>query len=466
MKKSFSKIASAILLLAAGTFSSCCEIKDGTTDIDSWDMPLPKYDAQTYTFNHPCMLHSAADIAYTQAHIGAEPWATAYQKLLSSGYSSTGYKASPVKYLARLDAGNWGDGGGRWDDAGLRDEYYQGIHNNYSNFFRDAAAAYQLGLRYALTGDGACAQNAIEILNDWAAVNQGLLLGRKKYLNEVIDPNEYLIMFQIHQVANAAELVRKYNNWESTDEFKKVCDWMTTHFYPFCSKFIANNDTNHAWMNWDMASMTAILSIAILTDNNEMANEAILHFKQGRGPGCINGKGVILVADDPSGTGEKLAQGNESGRDQGHNMLCAAMVGTFCQMAYNIGDDLFAHNEGRAIAFAQYIAKYNLVKEEFGVDYDKRTLNASSFRYAESSLPFKAYDYCDTHMTKISAEGRGEIRPCWDLWAGYCTAHGIKATYIQEAAKHFCPDGGGGHYGGTSGGFDQLGFTTLMMHRE
>ena len=125
---------SAATLLAA---SSCCEIEDGVTDIDSWPMPSKEYDPQVYTINHPAMLHSAADIAYTKAHLGQQPWADAYQKLLTSGFSGNDYKASPVKILARLDAGNWGDGGGRWDDAGIRDLYYPGIHNNYTNFFRD-----------------------------------------------------------------------------------------------------------------------------------------------------------------------------------------------------------------------------------------------------------------------------------------------------------------------------------------
>ena len=95
----------------------------------SWPMPSKEYDPQVYTINHPAMLHSAADIAYTKAHLGQQPWADAYQKLLTSGFSGNDYKASPVKILARLDAGNWGDGGGRWDDAGIRDLYYPGIHN-------------------------------------------------------------------------------------------------------------------------------------------------------------------------------------------------------------------------------------------------------------------------------------------------------------------------------------------------
>lgn len=460
MKKFLSIFMSATALLASST--ACSEIEDGVNDIDSWEIPLPTYDPQTYVLNqHPCMLHTRADIDYVKQHLGQSPWAEAYQMLQTSGYSNVGYKASPVKYLARLDAGNWGDGGGRWDDAGLRDEYYPGIHNNYTNFFRDCAAAYQLGLKWQLSGDAEAAQNAIEILEDWATVNQGLLLGRKNYKDEVIDPNEYLIMFQIHQAANAAELVRDYKNWDKSAGFEKVTTWMTTHFYPFCSKFIKNNTTDHAWMNWDLASMTAILSMGILCEDQDMVNEAILHFKQGDGPGCIMRKGVIAVFDDPSGTGEKLAQGNEAGRDQGHNTLCAAMVGAFCQMAYSIGEDLFAFEDGRAIAFAQYIAKYNLLKEGISIGSTD-----ASFKYPESSMPFKEYTYSGNFMTKISNDGRGSVRPGWDIWAGYCKSHGVKATYVTEFAERYRPDGGGGHYGGSSGGFDQLGFSTLMHHRE
>lgn len=451
--------------------TACSEIEDGWTDIDEWEIPTENdeftvYDPKVYTFDHPCMLHTRADIDYTKAHLGQQPWADAYQKLLTSGFCNVAYTASPVKYLARLDAGNWADGGGRWDDAGLRDEFYPGIHNNYTNFFRDCAAAYQLGLQWQLAGDAQAAAAAIKILEDWAAVNKGLLLGRDKWKDDVIDSNEYLIMFQIHQAANAAELVRDYNNWDKTDSFKNVVNWMTTYFYPFCSRFIAMNNSDHWWMNWDLASMTAILSMGILADDQDMVNEAILHFKHGEGPGCIMRKGVVAVYDDPDGTGEKLAQGNESGRDQGHNTLCAAMVGAFCQMALGIGEDLFSFEDGRAIAFAEYIAKYNIVLPEIGSDYDTAVLTSTSFRYSESSLPFTEYSYNGGIMGAISGVGRGTIRPGWDIWAGYCTSHNVPGKYVKEMAELFRPDGGGGHYGGNSGGFDQLGFSTLMHHRE
>lgn len=450
--------------LALG-FSSCSEIKDGTTDIDSWGEEQGQYVEQTYTLNHPCMLHKSEDIAYVRQHLGQSPWLEGLDKLKNSGFSVSSYQPTPVEYLARLDKNNWGDGGGRWDDAGLRDAYYPGIENNYTNFFKDCAAAYQLALRYELEGDEACAEASKQIINAWAMKNKGLLLGKKQWKGEVIDPNEYLILFQVHQVANAAELLRGYKGWGDSQEFQRVQSWLLDYFYPFCSKFLKSQGGKHSWMNWDLASLTAMLSIGILSDRQDIINEAILYFKQGKGPGCIAGQGVVALFDDPSGSGEPLAQGNESGRDQGHNTLCAALLGTFCQMAYNIGEDLFKFQDYRAVAFAQYVAKYNYVKKEKG-DYTNTALSLDDFQYEESTIPFTTYSYCDQTMTKISQEGRGTVRPGWDVWAAYCKAHGLRGKYVTEMAERFRPDGGGGHYGANSGGFDQLGFSTLMYYRE
>lgn len=453
-----------IMMLASALGAvSCSEIEDGVSDIDSWDIP-EVYEPQTYKFTHPCLLHSSADINYVKSHLTASPWSDGYQKLLSSGYSNVGYKASPVEYLARLDANNWGKLNDRWQNAGIADKWYEGIHNNYTNFFKDCAAAYQLGLKWQLAGDAAAAQSAIGIINAWATKNKGILTNKN---GELIDPNENLIMFQVHQIANAMELVRDYNSWGTSPEFTAAVNWLKTAFYPLCSKFLKEQNGQHYWMNWDMAQMTAILSIGILAEDQNMVNEAILYFKQGAGPGNINGKAIVKVFDDPSGSGEKLAQGNESGRDQGHNTLCAAMLGAFCQTAYNIGEDLFSFKDGRAIAFAQYVAKYNLVKKEAGDNYNTANLAADMFVYPESSLPFAEYTYGDKGtMKKISSEQRGNVRPGWDIWAGYCKAHGIKGKYVTEMAERWTPDGGGGHYGPNSGGFDQLGFSTLMHHRE
>ncbi len=445
---------------------SCNEIEDGVTDIDSWPSPggeTEVYEPKTYNLsNHPCILHTRTDIDYVKAHLGREPWAGGYQKLLNSGFSNNVRKASPWEYLARLDANNWAEGGGRWKDAGLEEYYKPGIQNSYMDLARDAAAAYQLGLKWQLGGDTQAAQTAVKLLEDWASVNKGVLLGKIKWKDDVIDSNEYLMLFQIHHVANAAELLRDYNNWGASEGFRKVVDWLTGSWYPFAHSFLEKNVGDHWWMNWDLAAMTAIISVGILAEDNDMVNEAILRFKQSEGPGCLGGKGVIGVFEDPSGSGEMLAQGNEAGRDQGHNTLCAVLVGYFCQMAYNIGEDLFAFKDNRAVAFAQYVAKYN---NPNGTD-KPASADDAFFKYPESSLPFTTYTYSGNSMTKMGSAGRGEVRPGWDIWASYCKAHGITGKYVSEYAEKYRPDGGCGQYGTNSGGFDQIGFSTLMYYRE
>ena len=48
---------------------------------------------------------------------------------------------------------------------------------------------------------------------------------------------------------------------------------------------------------------------------------------------------------------------------------------------------------------------------------------------------------------------------------GYANANGLSAIYSGLMAERIRPDGGGGQYSGNSGGFDQIGFSTLMGYR-
>jgi hypothetical protein len=398
-------------------------------------------------------LHTDSDIQFVRDKVEAEasPWKEAYARLTSSNYAAASYTASPVAYLARLDATNWAELNQRWYNAGIADLWYEGIYYNYTNLMRDAAAAYQLALRYQISQDDQYAVAAKQILTDWATTNQGLL---RNSSGELIDPNEFLILIQTHQLAAAAQLLRYSDDWESTEDFAKVCSWLKSTFYVPAHDFLVrhNGTADHYWLNWDLASMTAVLSIGIVTDDADMQAEAITYFKEGVGPGNIS-TAVPYVFDDPDDTGEKLGQCNESGRDQGHATLCAALMGTFCQLANGIGEDLFAYDNYRAVAMAEYIAKYN-VKD------------GDNFKYDASSLPFTPYYYCGQQMDVISDDGRGTVRPGWDVWVGYCNAHNIPCKYAEEMAANDRPDAGGGAYGPNSGGFDQLGYSTLMAYRE
>ncbi|MDE5635663.1 MAG: alginate lyase family protein, partial [Muribaculaceae bacterium] len=443
--------SSAVMALS----TSCTEIEDGYEDIDSWETPDVK--PKVYTLNHPCLMHSQEDIDYVKAHLGQSPWNEAYQKLASNSYAQPTYKATPKEYIARLDATNWADGGGRWTQYGVLDKWYPGVQNSYSYLMRDAAAAYQLALRYVLTDDADCAVAARDILIDWATVNKGMIYGTAGTLkDQLIDSNEFLILFQIYQVANAAELLRDFNGWGNTDDYRKVVDWLKTYYYPEASGFLKYKSGDHYWLNWDLACMTACISIGVLDDNQDMINEATMHYMTERGIGAGKHLNAIpYLHEDPDHPGFILGQCNESGRDQGHATLCATLLGIFCQMANNIGEDLFAYADYRACAMAEYVAKYNATTGG----------NGTSFMFPQNKLPYTNYNFQGYDMPAISEAYRGSVRPGWDIWVGYANAHGRQCYYTEALMNEVRPDGGGGHYGSSSGGFDQTGFSTLMFYR-
>src|SRR5699024_9556260 len=71
--------------------------------------------------------------------------------------------------------------------------------------------------------------------------------------------------------------------------------------------------------------------------------------------------------------------------------------------------------------------------------------------------------------TAIGEGSRGQDRPIWALpYYHYKNAEGIKdeqIKYLDIAVETRGIEGGGGNYGENSGGFDALGFGTLMYTR-
>ncbi len=441
--------------MLALNLSACTDIEDGTTDIDSWPA------INEYTLNHPCMLHTDADFTYVKSKLTQSPWSEGLAKLQSSGYSYSSYTPEAQEILGRMDKTNW--------SAAFPDWW-----NNYTYFYEDAAAAYQLALRWKLENDLACGQAAVRILNEWATTCKGLV--RVKSLandrtydpnGEIADPNEYLISINVHQIVNAAEIMRTDETLFKKDELAAFQTMVKNVFYPAASDFLAHKESckQHSWLNWDLAQMTSILSIGILCDDQDMINEAILYFKYGVGNGCID-NAVPFLHQDPDGHG-MLGQGQESGRDQGHATLCVSLMGAFCQMAYNIGEDLFAYDGNKVLAMAEYTAKYNLWK-----DFDDTSSTSDEkFVYRKKDFPYTYYENCSWQCPELSSQeendkSRGEIRPCWALIYNHYKTKGLDAYYTKQFMDGMGVEGGGGHYGGTSGGFDQLGFGTLMYTRE
>ncbi|MDR0698616.1 MAG: alginate lyase family protein [Tannerella sp.] len=450
MNKKVMKMAGSGLLALAIAFLFACGKEDEQPD-------NPGTTGGVKSITHPCMLHTEADFAFVKSKVqaGEQPWANAFAHLEANKHAQSSWQASPVKKLARLDAGNWATID-RWIREGIEEDWYNGIHSNYTQLMYDAASAYALAVRWKISGNSAYAATGVKILNDWAKTCTGYIVNKSGAL---IDPNENLMAIQVYQLANAAEILRDFSGWSSAD-FEAYKKWIADVFYKHASSFLQAKSgcAMHYWLNWDLAQMTAILSIGILTDDEYKINEAIKYFQRGLGTGNIN-NAVPFVHQDPD-SNELLGQSNESGRDQGHATLCVSLMGAFCQMAKNIGEDLFIHDNARALAMCEYTAKYNIGTTE-------NNNMAVNFKY---EVPFTPYTNCEYSHPAISNSGRGTVRPAWELILRLASDYGKSAIYSQEwvtlmrqNAARGNSDGGQGDYGSNSGGYDQLGFGTLMF---
>jgi len=380
---------------------------------------------------HPGMLHTAADFTFVKSKVDAQqsPWKEGYDKLNTSTILSLTYTPNPQETLIR--------GGGSVEEP---------RPDNYANAFRDSHAAYQMGLKWKLTGDNAWAERGIAILNAWARVCKSISGDSNKALAAGI----YGFSF-----ANAAEILRDYSGWAAAD-FTAYKKWMVDVFYTQNFNFLQthfNTCSSHYWTNWDAANMCSLLGIGILTDDKSKIEYAITYFKKGIGNGNID-KAITATHNV---NGEILGQGQESGRDQGHGVLVISLLGSFCQMAYNTGQDLFSYKDNKFLTLAEYTAKYNYSDASGAFPY--------TVPFSNYVRQYNANCSSTETLTTVSAVGRGEIRPAWELVYNFYKTKGITAKYTKMFADKLRPEGGGSHYGPNSGGYDQLGFGTLMFSK-
>jgi hypothetical protein len=235
-------------------------------------------------------------------------------------------------------------------------------------------------------------------------------------------------------------MMRGYGGWSKTD-FARFQDLMVTVFYPMNHDFLVRHNgacISHYWANWDLCNMASIIAIGVLCDDPAKFTEAVDYFKTGLGNGSISNAVYYMHPGD-------FGQWQESGRDQGHATLGPALMGPLCEVAWNQGVDLYGYAENRFLAGCEYVAKYNLTND----------------------VPYVPYNNCDNvNQTVISTNGRGSLRPCWEmLYNHYVNRVGLAASYTAQFAAVVRPEGGGGNYGPNSGGYDQLGFGTLTYTR-
>ncbi|MFC9926027.1 alginate lyase family protein [Streptomyces sp. NPDC127190] len=373
----------------------------------------PRADAAPAAFTHPGMLHNAGDINRAKIRVAAgdEPWLSGWHRLTANDHAQSTWTPNPQATIVRGGTGE-----------------------NYGILFHDIAAAYQNALRWNIAGTAAHGDCAARILNAWAST-----------LTTITGNSDRFLAAGIYgwQFANAAELMRGYPGFD----LRAFQEMMTGVFHPLNNQFLTrHNDAcvTHYWANWDLCTMASVMAIGILTDDTATYDQAVTYFKKGAGNGSI-GHAVPYLHTDADG--HELGQWQESGRDQGHTLMGMGQMGALCEMAWNQGDDLYSYDGRRFMKAAQYVAKYNLGED----------------------VPFTTYtwgsgqDCAEQSQTVISDESRGQLRPVWAmLHYHYNRRLHLDDPYIARMSDSVAPEGGGGDYGSTSGGYDQLGFGTLM----
>jgi len=472
--KTLNIITIGLSFLMATGFASCRENEYGEVDLTMPDNEEDKWTDinATYTFDHTqqCGMYTQADFDRVKKSLddGTAPEAVKqeFELLKNSRYTAPGYTATPLEYIVR------GDGTGITSDG----------KEKYQEAMNDAAAAYQTALLWKLTGDKKYAEISVNVMNAWAKTCKGITSN---------DANQMLAAgAQGYTFAIAAEIMRTYDGWASAD-FSKFKEWIVNVFKSKNEQFLkyhwyqgTTDCILHYWSNWDLVNLCSYFAIGVLTEDNDMINYVVNYFHNGGGNGSL--KNLIQATfDDPLGTGEKISQDQESGRDQGHAMMSVAVTANLCQMAYTLYQlnpsveelDFFAADDNAVMKLGEYTALFNLRN---GADSLNRN---GSYLISQKDMPFNTYYYCvdcscknkshsATHTMVADDTGRGQLRPGWEiLYNHYAKVKGLSSgyKYAKQAADKMRPEGGvdgNSRYGTNSGAFDQLGWGTLMLYRE
>lgn len=340
-------------------------------------------------FAHPGTLHTEEDLARMRAKIaaGQEPWLSGYQMLLSSPYNNLGWPAYDVEYIVRGPSGS-----------------------NYTRCQQDAQLIYTLSLIWHLTGNTAYAERAAAIANVWSD-----LAGVSGDTNLSLGAGICGYLFAV-----AGDLLSPYPGWDEASR-QAYKDMMMRVFYPanfdllwrHHDTFWRKGGNTHYRLNWDTCNMASMAAIGVLCDNRAVYEQALDFFKYGPGNGRIERAAWYIHPDG-------LAQTEEVGRDQGHNLGGWYSMAVLCQTAWNQGDDLWGYDNNRVLRALEYITKWNL-------GYD---------------VPWVYHRNTDLSYTEtVSEAGRGSLGVFHEMaYNHYVNIKGLAAPYTQTAAERVRPE--------------------------
>lgn len=351
-------------------------------------------------FVHPGLLHSAADLARMRDAVAARtsPVHDGYLALAAHPRSSASYT---VQNTGRITT--WGRGPGDFQNQAVA----------------DSAAAYQNALLWAVTGERAHADKARDILNAWSA-SLTLVTGADGPLGAGL---------QGFKLANAAELLRHtgYDGWAAADLARCERSFLDV-WYPALSGHML-----YANGNWDLTALQTIAAFGVFCDQPVLFEDALRYAAAGPGNGSLRHR---IVTD--------AGQGQESGRDQGHEQLAVGLTGDLAQVAWNQGVDLWGADGDRLLANFEYAARYNLGDDVLfvpGLDRTGKYLKQAVSATARGTLP-PIYEMAYAHYTGV----RGLAAPHTEA----AVLRGPGATRVVEGSNDDLPGWGTLAYAGAT----------------
>ncbi len=403
-------------------------------------------------FVHPGGLHTQADFDRIKAQLAAgNPTVkAAYQKLTSAAYAQANVQTYPTETIVR--------GGGSGE--------------NYMNACRGAAMAYQNALRWKIAGTKANAEAAVRVLMAWAGTTKA-----------IGGDSNYALASGLYgyEFAQAAELMRDYEGWsrEDFDTFKR---WMLDLWYPYAIGFLrGRNGTwenagkwwqapGHYWSNWGLCNAMCVALIGVLCDDVFIYNQGMSYFKYDQcntftdprtavpilNDGLAEFLGNLVVTTYPfekeTGAYGLVGQMNESGRDTGHSAMALGLAVDMAKVGWNQGDDLFAYMNHRLAAGIEYVAA--------------QTQSVTDLPWVNYHRAESGYFYTDGRSWLMTAPAMGaQMRPYWGTVIGiYEGVKGVRMPFAEVSYTNMGIDEGG--LGGTSGGYDHLGYSVLMNTRD
>ncbi|WP_225095670.1 alginate lyase family protein [Streptomyces sp. CoH27] len=352
----------AALLLASGTSGL---LVPGTAQAADRNGTTP-----AAPFTHPGLLHSAADLARMKAAVAAQ------RSPVHDGYLAfAAHARSQSTYIVQ--------------NTGQITSWGRGPANYQNQAVADSAAAYQNALMWCVTGDRAHADKARDILNAWSS-SLTTVTGADGPLGAGL---------QAFKFVNAAELLRHsdYDGWADADISRCERSFLDV-WYPAISGYML-----YANGNWDLTSIQSILAIGVFCEQRTLFEDALRFAAAGAGNGSVRHR---VVTD--------AGQGQESGRDQGHEQLAVGLMGDAAQVAWNQGVDLWGYAGNRILANAEYAARYNLGGDvPFTPDLDR------TGKYIKTS---------------VSAVSRGNLPPIYEMYyAHYTGVRGLDTPNTKAA---------------------------------